>query len=90
MNKKLLLLVVEFILMSAMFIVGLVLIFSAPTIGARIGHRAIVRAGSMDGAAYVRIIESNTTAFNTAGLALTIVGGIGFIIGGNALFKELD
>ena len=91
MSKRLPLLIAKVALMSVMFIVGVVFIFSAPAAGERMGHRAVVRnGGSMDGNIHARIVQSNTTAFNTAGMVLAVVGGIGFIASTNAIIKELD
>jgi len=91
MKKRLHLAIVALVVMWVIFAVGLIFIFSAPTIGERMGHQAIVRAGgSMDTAIYQRIASANTTAFNTAGLALTLVGGLGFIVSGSAAYRELD
>jgi len=72
------------------FIIGIMLIFSSVTIGQSIGDNAIRRnGGSMDTSRYERIIDANTLNFRTVGLVVSLVGGIGMLLSGYALYKEI-
>ena len=71
------------VFMCAMFVIGLVLIFRAPTAGQNAGYREIMRhGGSMDTQQYERVISANTTAFTVGGLVLSLVGGMGVLASG--------
>lgn len=77
--------------MVIVLILGFVLIFSSSNIGQYRGDEAVAsNGGSMDTSQYERIIESTTNNFETAGLILSLLGGLGFLMSGYALYKELD
>lgn len=77
-------------IMCVMFIAGLVLIFSAPTIGLNAGNTAIVNnGGSMDTNQFERIIEGTSLSFQTGGLVISLVGGFGLLASGYALYREV-
>jgi len=77
------------VFMCFLFIIGLVLIFSAPSSGQNAGTNAIwKRGGSIDTWEYQQIIESTTSAYRTGGLVISLVGGFGMLLSGYALFKE--
>ena len=77
-------------IMVVMLIVGLILILTSTSIGNKIGSNAIQRnGGSMDTSQYERIIDTNTSNFRTVGLILSLVGGVGFLLSGFALYNEL-
>lgn len=76
--------------MVAAFIIGLILIFSSASVGQSMGRTAMhENGGSIDTRVYERIINSNTSNFQTAGLVLSLVGGFGVLLSGYALYKEL-
>lgn len=76
--------------MTVMLIIGLMLILSSTALGSRMGSNAIQRnGGSMDTSQYERIIDTNTSNFQTVGLILSFVGGFGFLLSGFALYNEL-
>lgn len=77
-------------IMGVMLIVGLILILFSTEIGNKMGYNAIQRSGgSMDTSQYERIIDTNTSNFKTVGLILSLVGGLGFLLSGFALYNEL-
>ena len=77
-------------IMIFVFIIGCILIFSSPLMGQSFGDKAIQRnGGSMDTSRYERIIDTNTSNFQTVGMILSLVGGFGLLISGFALYKEL-
>lgn len=81
---------ISLFIMIITFGIGLVLIFSSPSIGQSMGDNAIQsNGGSMDTNRYERIIDANASNFRTAGLVISIVGGIGLLLSGYALYKEL-
>ena len=83
--------IAAFIVMIAMFITGLVLIFSATPMGQRAVHAEMMRrGGSMDTGTFHIITETTITTYHTAGAVLALIGGAGFIVSGYVLHKELD
>ena len=77
-------------IMCVMFIVGLVLIFSAPTIGQNAGSAAMRNnGGSMDTSKYERIVDETTASYRIGGLVISLVGGFGLLASGYALYKEI-
>ncbi|MDR0929527.1 MAG: hypothetical protein LBM74_07425 [Oscillospiraceae bacterium] len=76
--------------MGMLFIIGLVLIFSAPGIGQGAGDAALrANGGGMDTSQYVRIIDGSVQSCRLGGLVMALVGGCGLLISGSALYKEL-
>jgi hypothetical protein len=76
--------------MVAIFVIGLTLVLSSTSIGNRMGHNAIQsNGGVMDTNKYERIIDTNTSNFQTVGLILSLVGGFGLLLSGFALYNEL-
>jgi len=79
---------IAFVVMCILFIIGIVLIFSAPSAGENAGIRAIQNhGGGMDTNHFVRIIESTTKSYQTGGLVISLVGGFGLILNGYFLIK---
>ena len=75
--------------MCVLFIVGLVLIFSAPSAGQNAGEREIQsRGGSMDTWQLERIITSTTDSYRTGGLVISLIGGFGLLGSGYILLKD--
>ena len=73
------------------FVIGVILILTSAAIGNSMGQSAIEsQGGTMDTAQYHRIIDENTANFRSVGLVISIVGGIGFLMSGNALYHELE
>ena len=78
------------VIMSALFITGLVLIFSAPSIGQNAGSAAIRNnGGTIDTNQYERIISSTITSYQMGGLVLSLTGGFGLLVSGYAIYKEI-
>ncbi|MDR7857844.1 hypothetical protein [Tissierella sp.] len=76
--------------MVAVFVIGLTLVLSSTSIGNRMGHNAMQRNGGvMDTSQYERVIDTNTSNFQTVGLVLSLVGGFGLLLSGFALYNEL-
>lgn len=77
------------IVMSMLFIGGLVLLFSSTKIGQEAGHTAIqANGGSMDGQQYNYVINSTSENYRTGGMVIALVGGFGVLISGYELYKE--
>ena len=73
------------------FVVGLILIFSSASIGEYFGQNAIdANGGMMDTSEYERIITDNTENFRMGGVVLSLVGGLGLLLSGYALYTEID
>ena len=72
--------------MAVLFLVGIVLLFSAGEIGQQIGSAAIrANGGSMDTEQFYMIIKSSTLSWQLAGAILSLLGGIGGIVFGAIL-----
>lgn len=81
---------VALIIAVVVFITGIIMIFSSGSNGRSAGHNAIrANGGSMDTSQYERIIESTTTNYRTVGVVLSFFGGMGVLISGVGLYKEL-
>lgn len=77
-------------IMCFMFITGLALIFSAPSIGRNAGNAAVRNNGGvMDTNQFERIIDGTTVSYQIGGLAISLVGGFGLLISGYAFYKEI-
>jgi len=78
------------IIMSILFIGGLVMLFNSTTAGQRAGSRAMQEnGGSIDTQKYYSIIDSTTQNYRTGGMVISLVGGLGILISGYALYKEI-
>ena len=88
MKKKIA--IASLVIMCVMFIIGLVLIFSAPTIGRNAGNAAIRNnGGGMDTNQFERIIDGTTVSYQMGGLVISLVGGFGLLVSGYTLYKEI-
>lgn len=77
-------------IMVVMLFIGLILIMYSTKIGKKIGYNAIQKnGGSMDASSYEMIIETSTSNFHTGGLVLSLVGGLGSLLSGYALYNQL-
>ena len=73
-----------------MLFIGIIIIIFSTKIGSKIGYNAIQEnGGSMDTSKYKTIVETSTFNFHNAGIALSVVGGLGSLLGGYTLYKEL-
>ncbi len=82
---------ITLIIAAVVFIIGIIMIFSSTNIGRNAGHDAIhANGGSMSTSQYERIIESTTANYRTAGVILSLFGGMGVLISGIGVYKELD
>ena len=80
-----------FVCMCIAFIIGLLLIFAAPSIGRNAGSAAIrENGGSMDTSQYERIIDHTTVSYQAGGFAIALIGGFGLLLGGYALYKDVE
>lgn len=88
MKKKYVL--TSLVIMSVLFIGGLVMLFSSTMMGQNEGHRTIqANGGSMDTQQYYGIINSTTENYRTAGMIISLVGGLGMLISGYGVYKEI-
>ena len=88
MKKKFVIRVLSII--SVTFIIGLVLIFSAPSIGINAGDRAVRNAGGTMNTSQVEwIVDETTASYRLTGLVISLVSGFGIITNGYALYKEI-
>lgn len=88
MKKKYI--ITSLIVMSLLFIGGLIILFSSTAIGQRVGHRELqANGGSMDTTQYYNIISSTTENFRTAGMVISLVGGLGVLLSGYGVYKEI-
>ncbi len=77
--------------MCIVFVIGLVLIFAAPSLGRNAASVAIrENGGSMDTSQYERIIDHTTTSYLTGGFAIALVGGFGLLLSGYALYRDAE
>lgn len=77
-------------IMVIIFVIGIMLILSSSLIGQSFGDKAIERNGGvMDTSQYHRIIDTNSSNFQTVGMVLSLVGGFGLLLSCFALYKEL-
>lgn len=75
----------------SMFVMGIVMMLTASSIGQKKGEIAIRNnGGSMETARYYRIIESSTLDYRMAGLVLGLVGGYGMVTLGVCRYKEME
>ncbi len=78
------------IIMSILFIGGLVMLFSSTTVGQSAGARVMrENGGFIDTQKYYSIIDSTTQNYRTGGMVISLVGGLGILISGYALYKEI-
>ena len=78
------------IVMSGIFILGLILVLYSGEIGQHAGSKAIRnQGGSMDTSKYERIIKTTTVNFQIVGGVLSIIGGCGLIVSGYSTYREL-
>lgn len=77
------------IIMSIILIIGFILIFSSSSIGQGFGDLALQNSVfGMDTSQYERIIDTNTSNFQTVGIILSLFGGFGILLSGFALYHE--
>jgi len=78
------------IIMCVVFITGLILVFSAPSIGQNAGEAFVRRQhGSFFMEDRIAIIDNTARSYQLGGFLISIVGGFGIIFSGYALYKEL-
>jgi len=79
-----------FSVISVTFIIGLVLILSAPSIGRHAGDRAVRNnGGGMETSQFYWIVDETTTSYRMTGLVISLVSGFGMITSSYALYKEM-
>jgi hypothetical protein len=78
------------VLMCIGFIVGLLLIFTAPSRGIDEGNRFVMRMGGfVDTNQFEQVIQGTIRSHQIGGFVLSFVGGFGVILSGYALYKEM-
>jgi hypothetical protein len=88
MKKKYI--IASLIIMSLLFIGGLIILLRSTDIGQGVGHKELqVNGGSMDTTQYYNIINSTTENFRTAGMVISLVGGLGVLLSGYGVYKEI-
>lgn len=88
MKKKYVL--TSLIIMVGLFIGGLVILFSSTDMGQNEGHRVIqANGGFMDTQQYNNVINSATENYRTAGMVISLVGGLGSLLSGYGVYKEI-
>ena len=76
--------------MCIIFIVGLILIFSAPSIAQNAGETFLRRQhGSFIVERLISIVDNTARSYQLGGSLISIVGGFGMFLSGYALYKEL-
>lgn len=73
-----------------LFISGLTMIFKSTDLGQSKGFSAMqANGGSMDTQRYYGIINSTSENYRSAGAIISLVGGLGMILSGIGLYKEI-
>lgn len=77
--------------MVTSFIIGMILIFLSTSIGQKMGYNAIeANGGGMETSQYEIIIKSNIGNFRTGGFVLSFIGGLGILMSGYNLYKNME
>ena len=76
------------VIMCVVFITGLILVFSAPSIGQNAGE-AFGQHGSFFMEDRIAVIDNTARSYQLGGTLISIVGGFGIVLSGYALYKEL-
>ena len=79
------------VIMTVVFIAGLVLILGAPYFGSNLAEQYIMwRGGRRGGDSHLNLIfSSRIAAFNTGGIVMSLFGGLGMITSGRAIHHDL-
>ena len=72
---------IALIIMCAIFIVGLILVFSAPSIGDKVGWIGSSRTSD-------RLSDATIISCQIGGAVMALVGGLGMIVSGYAWHRE--
>lgn len=79
-----------FVLMLVLFISGLVMVFSSTKMGQNEGRKAMqANGGSIDTQKYYTIIDSTSENFRSAGIIISLIGGLGLLISGYGIYNEI-
>jgi hypothetical protein len=77
-------------IMAALLCIGLILILSSDFIGEKAGTTTFQGPGGTNSTSLDRDIASRTADnYMTVGLVLSLIGGLGILVSGHALYKEL-
>lgn len=80
---------IAFVVMCLMFVIGIIFIFSASSIGRNAGNKAIIQnGGQMDTNQFQKIIDETTISYQMGGFVISLVGGIGLLLSGYVLYRE--
>ena len=78
------------VIMCVIFMTGLILVFSAPSIGQNAGEAFVRRQnGSFFMEDRIAIIDNTARSYQLSGSLISIIGGFGIILSGYALYKVL-
>lgn len=81
---------ISFVLTLIIFLMSFVIILSSTNIGQSAGDRAIQSyGGKMNTQRYMRIIQSTTDDYRASGIILASISGLGILISGIGIYKEL-
>lgn len=73
------------------FIIGMILIFLSTSIGLKMGYDAIqASGGGMETSQYEIIVKSNIDNFRTGGFVFSFIGGLGILMSGYTLYKNIE
>lgn len=78
------------VVMCIGFIIGLFLIFTAPTRGIDEGNRFVRRMGGfVDTNQFEQVVEGTIRSHQIGGFVVSFVGGFGAVLSGYVLYKEM-
>ncbi len=79
------------IVMSSLFIIGVICLFNSAKAGENARFRALQKyVGVNDSIDYSRIEDTTTLNFQIMGGVLSLIGGYGGLMIGYAIYKELE
>lgn len=77
------------IVMTTVFIIGIVLIFSSASIGKSIGTTTYTGRNSSVSTVDSDMVNATTINYRVVGTLVSLVGGVGVLLSGYAIYKEL-
>ncbi|MEA4823603.1 MAG: hypothetical protein VB111_05740 [Clostridiaceae bacterium] len=78
------------VIMTLIFVIGLIILFKATAIGRNAGSMAVrAQGGSMDSGDFQQIVEGTTRSYQLGGSVIALTGGCGVILSGVGLYKEI-
>jgi len=92
MKNKLYLAIAAFTVTGVTFIIGLMLIFNSSALGHRAANNFLRHqlGGSVYTGQFLIIIEGSIASYNTGGFVLSLIGGLGILLSGYAVYKNIE